>query len=298
MLKKILKLMLSMFMFLIYSNVFAMTLDSTNIELEPSKNKKINLYAEVPDGTLQVEFILVFDSYDIPVVFNPANGINDKNPDGPSHTLVLSESSSGKILLGTVSARVVKSPKVTSAGANIYSAKAIDSDGKKTNLNNQDLTVTVSKKTDNTNDNAEKPIDNNDNKPNVTEKKMLLDKIDSKLVNIQLKENVYEYNVTINENIKELDLVGVPTDKKYKVNISNQKISELVDDKITITVLNDKEEEKYFIKVNVLKNAENVVIDNSEFEVDSGYKSLWIVTGIILFLGLGVGVFLMNKQKY
>ena len=277
------------FMFFIYSNVFALTLDSTDLEIEAGKNKKVNLYADLPEGTMQVEFVLVFDSYDIPVVFNVAKGIKDESPDGPSHTLVFSESTSGKTLLGTVTARVVKSPKIKEAGANLHSAKAIDADGEKTNLNNKDIIVKVVKK------NEETTVDSQET--NTEEKGMLLDKINSSIVNIELKDKVYEYSVNVKEEVSELDLVAVPKDKKYTVNISNQKISELTDNKITITVINGKEKEEYTIKVNVIKEAQKVEIDDTEFEVNNGYKTKWIVSLVGLVIVLVAGVFLMNREK-
>lgn len=277
------------FMFFIYSNVFALTLDSTDLEIEAGKNKKVNLYADLPEGTMQVEFVLVFDSYDIPVVFNVAKGIKDESPDGPSHTLVFSESTSGKTLLGTVTARVVKSPKVKEAGANLHSAKAIDADGEKTNLNNKDIIVKVAKKIEET------TVDNQET--NTEEKGMLLDKINSSIVNIELKDKVYEYSVNVKEGVSELDLVAVPKDKKYTVNISNQKISELTDNKITITVINGKDKEEYTIKVNVIKEAQKVEIDDTEFEVNNGYKTKWIVSLVGLVIVLVAGVFLMNREK-
>lgn len=295
------------FMFFIYSNVFALTLDSTDLEIEAGKNQKVNLYADLPEGTMQVEFVLVFDSYDIPVVFNVAKGIKDENPDGPSHTLVFSESTSGKTLLGTVTARVVKSPKVTESGANIHSAKAIDADGEKTNLNNKDIIVKVVKKNEevapNNQENTNSNINNQNNEPNdnqetnTEEKGMLLDKINSSIVNIELKDKVYEYSVNVKEEVSELDLVAVPKDKKYTVNISNQKISELTDNKITITVINGKDKEEYTIKVNVIKDAQKVEIDDTEFEVNSGYKTKWIVSLVGLVIVLVAGVFLMNREK-
>ena len=289
MIKRLSKLLLIVFMFFIYSNVFALTLDSTDLEIETGKNKKVNLYADLPEGTMQVEFVLVFDSYDIPVVFNVAKGIKDESPDGPSHTLVFSESTSGKTLLGTVTARVVKSPKVKEAGANLHSAKAIDADGKKTNLNNKDIIVKVAKKIEET------TVDNQET--NTEEKGMLLDKINSSIVNIELKDKVYEYSVNVKEGVSELDLVAVPKDKKYTVNISNQKISELTDNKITITVINGKDKEEYTIKVNVIKEAQKVEIDDTEFEINNGYKTKWIVSLVGLVIVLVAGVFLMNREK-
>lgn len=295
------------FMFFIYSNVFALTLDSTDLEIEAGKNKKVNLYADLPEGTMQVEFVLVFDSYDIPVVFNVAKGIKDENPDGPSHTLVFSESTSGKTLLGTVTARVVKSPKIKEAGANLHSAKAIDADGEKTNLNNKDIIVKVVKKNEEVAPNNQENTNNNNNnqnnepndnqETNTKEKGMLLDKINSSIVNIELKDKVYEYSVNVKEEVSELDLVAVPKDKKYTVNISNQKISELTDNKITITVINGKDKEEYTIKVNVIKDAQKVEIDDTEFEVNNGYKTKWIVSLVGLVVVLVAGVFLMNREK-
>ena len=55
--------------------------------------------------------------------------------------------------------------------------------------------------------------------------------------------------VTYKEDVEELDLNPIARDKKYKIEISSQKISELIDNQIIITVKYGEKKEEYKIKI-------------------------------------------------
>ena len=275
-------------LFAFNDNTYALSLDETNLMVELGKREKISLYADLPDDTVEVDFTLFFDSYDIPVTFSSANGINDTNEDGPTHYLKFKSANSGKTLLGTVNIFVKANATITSAGAQFTKATAINSDGEKKTLNNQEIMVKIGKK-------VETPTEENNNS---TQKNLnLLKEIKSDIVNIKLEENVFEYEVSIKSSIDELDLKGIPIDEKYSVSYSSQKIEKLEDGKILITVTNGKEKQVYTIKVKVIKEADKVEIDTEEFQVDNSYKIKWIVVIIILSIILVVSLALNKKHS-
>ena len=132
------------------------------------------------------------------------------------------------------------------------------------------------------------------------ENKGLLKEINSKIVTINLEDNVYEYTVNVIETLEELDLVPVANDEKTKIEISSQKISELKDKRITINLSNNSDKEEYIIKVNTVPKptVKPVTIDNSEFVEKNGYKVKWIVVIVLLGTGLILCIlFLSNKKK-
>ena len=260
---------------------YALSIDETNIYVELGKSDKIPLYADLPDDTVEVDFTLFFDSYDIPVTFIAAKEINDTNEDGPAHYLKFKSAVSGRTLLGNISIFVKNNATIASAGAQFTKAKAINSDGEKKTLNNQEIMVRVGKKPETT---TETPKNYN-----------LLKEIQSDIVNITLVENVFEYEVVIKSSVEELDLKGIPNEDKYSVSYSTQKISDLEDNKILITVTNGKQKQIYTIKVKTIKEAEKVDIDTEEFEVDNSYKVKWFVIIILLSLVLVISLFLNKK---
>lgn len=287
--KKITKILLLLILLFNTHNVFALSLDKKNLTIEAGKKEKVNLYADLPEDTEKVEFTLTFESYDIPVIFSPAEGVKDKTPDGPPHTLTLPEASSGKTLLGYVTARVVATPNVVGSSANLFKAYAINSEGEKKQLTNQDLTVKIGKEV------TENTTPNTNTEPKVVDMNFLKS-IQSDIVSISIEENIFEYNVSVKSDLEELDLKPIPKDEKYTVSISSQKIKDLSDDKITITVSNGKEKQKYIVNVSIIKEAKKVDIDTSEFESNNSYKTKWVVVLIGTSLALA-GAIILNKNK-
>lgn len=279
-------------------NAKALSVSENNLSIKAKENKIIELYANTEEEIKEVRFTLVYTSYDIPGYFNIETGLNNTGT-GNNHKIVFPKPVSGKIKLGTVKVNVVDSPKVTASTINIHSAKAITSEETEIALKNQIINVTV-EKTQNTNTTTEEKdeptvVEQDNNKSENTEKKeQLLEKIESSIVNIDLEENVYEYSVKIKEDIEELDLKPITKDEKYKVEISTQKIAELENNQIIITVKNGENKEEYKIKVNIAKNVE---IDNKKFKPTFKYKGKWTIFAIIFSVVLFVGLILTKKQK-
>lgn len=292
--RKVSLLLFTIILMLVNTQVFALSLEKNEINIPAGEKKNVKLYAELPEDTVKVEFTLVFDSYDIPVYFSPTSGIIDETPNGIKHTLVLNEISSGETLLGSIIARVVTSPTVLKAGADLHSVNAYDSEGNKTALNNQNLQVTIGNDTDNNLTESQ----NDQEEPKTENKKTynLLEEIKNGETTILVVDDVFEYNLKVLSSVTELDLEVIPKKEKYKVEISSQIISELVDNKITITVTNGKEKQDYIINVEIIKDKPNIEIDKTEFKASTSHKGFWIF--IIIFSGIGLffGI-ILNKVK-
>jgi len=290
--KKFSLILFALILVLVNSQVQALILENDAVNIEAGNTKNIKLYADLPDDTVKVEFTLVFDSYDIPVYFSPTTGITDETPNGIKHTLILKTASSGETLLGSIIARVVAKPTVKRAGADLHSVNAYDGDGNKTALNNQNLYVTIGK-SNNTMTQEEKPETTNTDKKTYN----LLNEIKNGDDTILVVDDVFEYELKILNSVEELNLEAIPKNDKAKVTISNQKISELEDNKVTITVTNGKEKKDYIIKLKIIKDVPKVEIDDSEFKTDNGYKGIWIVMIILSGVGLFFGVVLNRVKK-
>ena len=128
---------------------------------------------------------------------------------------------------------------------------------------------------------------------NETLLKNILKSIESDIVNIKIKENVYEYTVNVLNNVNKLDLKPILTDNSYKVEISNQNLNELKDNKITITLTKNREKEVYTIIIN--KNS--IITKNDEEAEEFKYKGeLWIVFAIAFIIFI-FGI-IVSKKKY
>jgi len=284
--KRILLLFLLLVIFLPI-NVQALNIDKNNLTIEKGKSEIINLSTNTETEITEIQFTLVYTSYDVPAYFNVEPGLTDSNPNGIVHKISFPTPISGNIKLGTIRIDVVNNPKITVGTINIHSAKATATNGEIINLKGQTINATIGTPTE---------VENNEpDKTKETEKKNLLEKIESKIVNIELKDNTYEYSVKIKDEIEELDLKVIPKEEKYKVEISNQKISELKDNQIIITVSDGDYKEEYKITVNKIK-VEEIEVDDEVFESTYQYKGKWIVLIIIMTIILLVGLILTKKK--
>ena len=276
-------------------NVDALSVDKNNLTIAKGEDDSVSLYANVEAEVTEISFTLVYTTYDVPAYFNLESGLTDRNPNGIAHKIIFSNPVSGKIKLGTIDIDVVNNPKESYGTINIHSGKATTNNGT-VNLNAQTINVTIGKEEENTTPTitTEEP---DEEKPKEEVKKNLLEKIESKIVNIKLKENVYEYTVKIKEDIEELDLKPIAKDEDYKIEISSQKIEELEDNKIVIKVIDGDNTEEYIVKVNKESNKiEDIEIDNEEFESSFKYKGKWITIIIIMSVVLVVGLVLAKKK--
>ena len=129
--------------------------------------------------------------------------------------------------------------------------------------------------------------------------KNVLKEIKSDLVKINIQKHIFEYTIAINNDIEKLDLEPIAINESYKVEISNQEIATLEDNKINITITDNKGNKiDYIIKVNILKDISDVEIDDSDFKEKNTYKGKWIILVIIFSIILLFGLILTRKKKY
>lgn len=260
--------------------VSALSVDSTELTVAKGEKSTVNVYADLKEETTKVSFSLVYTTYDVPATFKAEEGITLKT-NTTKNTLTFSEAQKGQVKLGTIEISIPKSAKANKGTIRLNSATATSKSGNISKLDPVELTVTIGTSTNNSTS---------------VKESNLLKGITSKIVNIDLKDNVYTYEVNVKEDVKELDLVAVPKDEKSKVVISSQKISELKDGKIIINVTSPSNtKEEYIVKVNVLKT-DKVEIDKEEFKADSSYKGKWVVVIIVSVVALLFGFTLSKKE--
>ena len=260
--------------------VNALSVDSTELTVAKGEKSTVNVYADLKEETTKVSFSLVYTTYDVPATFKAEEGITLKT-NTTKNTLTFSEAQKGQVKLGTIEISILKSAKANKGTIRLNSATATSKSGNISKLDPVELTVTIGTSTNNSTS---------------VKESNLLKGITSKIVNIDLKDNVYTYEVNVKEDVKELDLVAVPKDEKSKVVISSQKISDLKDGKIIINVTSPSNtKEEYTVKVNVLKT-DKVEIDKEEFKADSSYKGKWVVVIIVSVVALLFGFTLSKKE--
>lgn len=260
--------------------VSALSVDNTELTVAKGEKSTVDVYANLEEETTKVSFSLVYTTYDVPATFKAEEGITLKT-NKTKNTLTFSEAQKGQVKLGTIEISILKSAKANKGTIRLNSATATSKSGNISKLDPVELTVTIGTSTNNSTS---------------VKESNLLKGITSKIVNIDLKDNVYTYEVNVKEDVKELDLVAVPKDEKSKVVISSQKISELKDGKIIINVTSPSNtKEEYTVKVNVLKT-NKVEIDKEEFKADSSYKGKWVVIIIASVVALLFGFTLSKKE--
>jgi len=293
------RIILALFMLLMVGlplRVNALSVSKNDLTINKGNEQIIDLYAEVDTEITEVNFSLVYTSYDVPAYFNIASGLRDEAV-GIKHRIVFSVPVTGKIKLGTIRIEVVDNPKITAGAVNIHTASAVTSDGENINLNTQMINVTINKEINTTTE--EEQVTTTETEPDKKENDdidvNLLSKIESEIVNIEIKKDVFEYTVKVKEDVNELDLKPVTASEGCEVEISSQKLSELVDNQIVIKVKDGEKIEEYKIKVKI-DEAVETEIDEAEFESSYSYKGKWIflivIFGIVLFAGL-----LLIKKK-
>ena len=280
--KRIKYLVLVLLLFFAFIKVNALEVSKNNLTIKKGGHEKVELYVNTENAITKVDFTLVFSTYDIPASFEIADGLTDSNPNGIKHNITLIEPQTGKILLGTVSISVKNNAPTMNGTVSIHTAYAKTESGETINLKAQTINIDVP------GEEQPKEVD-----------KSLIDKIESKLVDIELKKDVFEYTVTIKENIEELDLKAIPKDSNTKIEIGTQQISELTDNIITITAKNNDIEQKYLIKIETEKEEKRTaetIVDKDKFKKDNSYKIKWIILIVPLLMVFLSGM-LISKKK-
>ena len=306
--KKRIKYFFMVFLLLVsITKVEALSLSKNDLTIEKGGSDRVELYANVDATVKRVDFTLVFTTYDIPAAFIVNGAYTDTNPDGITHSVILPEAQSGKILLGTVDINVKKEPTDTAGSVSIHTASAVTTSDERVYLDSQTINIKIGTPEPTTSPSATPSAPSESPKPSETPKPseasastsktsaMLLDRIESKIVKITIKQANFNYNVRVSSDVEELDLKPIAKDKDTKIDITTQKIKELKDNKIIITAENGNLKETYTINVKI-KGKNEVEIDKGEFVADKSYKSKWIIMSVILALSLA-GSIIITKKK-
>lgn len=285
--------------FMLTTGVLALTVSENNIEIPKSDRKSIELSTNSEEMLTSVEFTLIYTTYDIPASFIVNPNYTDSNPNGIKHKIIFSEPINGNIILGNININVVDNPKDNAGTVNIHSAIGYTESGETINLTSQNINVTVlnNRETNTETNEIEKPKEDKHEETKEFDKNVLKE-IKSDLVKINIQKDIFEYTITINNDIEKLDLEPIAINESYKVEISNQEIATLEDNKINITITDDKGNKiDYIIKVNILKDISDVEIDNTNYKEKNTYKGKWIVLVIIFSIILLFGLILTRKKK-
>lgn len=286
--------------FMLTTGVLALTVSENSIEIPKSDRKSIELSTNSEEMLTSVEFTLVYTTYDIPASFIVNPNYTDSNPNGIKHKIIFSEPINGNIILGNININVVDNPKDNTGTVNIHSAIGYTKSGETINLTSQNINVTVlnNRETNTETNEIEKPKEDKQEETKKIDKNVLKE-IKSDLVKINIQKDIFEYTIAINNDIEKLDLEPIAINESYKVEISNQEIATLEDNKINITITDNKGNKiDYIIKVNILKDISDVEIDDSDFKEKNTYKGKWIILVIIFSIILLFGLILTRKKKY
>ena len=283
-LKKTWGIIAVLFVLLSLTNVKAFSVEKDTFYIIPGNREEIHLYADVEEEIVSVSFNLTFSSYDASATFAPNKAFKD-NAGNISHVVTLNEPTSGKIDLGVLTIKTKATARIGENAETVLINKGIakTQSGKEIELDRVNILVYLGEQDEYTED--EEPV--------IDTTAELLDRIDSSIVNITLKKNVFEYTVTVPAGTVELDLKPITKSETVKVTTSSQKISELEDNTIIITLEDGKVTQKYKIKVNVKKAIQETEIDYSNENKEYHYKWKYLV--IILICGLTIAGTLFIK---
>ena len=274
--KKLLKVLFSIsLIFILINKVEALTLEEKELHLAKGETKEIEVTEKFSEKIKKLEFNLVYYNNDITGTFQVNSSYQDKTS-GIKHEIVFPNGVSGELSLGKLQVFVAKNSSLQKGIININNVQATTLNGKILNLENISLPIFIDSKKENT-------VTGN-----------LIEKIDSNLVNISLKENTYEYKITVKEDIKELDLKPITKYQDTIIDISSQKLEKEKNNIITITAKKDNIEEEYKIQV---KYQKDIKIDTHKYKEDNSYKKKWII--IMIFFGsfFVVGLLFLKKEK-
>lgn len=274
------------------TKVYALSADKNSIEIEKNKSEDISLYAYLNSEVSSVEFTLTYSTYDFPAGFTVNSLFNNERGNATKHKIVFDTPKTGKIQIGTVNLRSVNNPKDKSGTININNANALTSTGEKITLSSQSITVTL--KDSNTTE-VKEEVKQEEVKVETIDKNML-EKINSDIVNIDLKKDVFEYNINVSSEVETLDLTPILKDETYKIDITSQKINELQDGKIIISVSKDDFKQEYKINVKVEEQKKTTNTKDSNFVSTYKYKGKWVSVITVLTIILVLGLFIKKKK--
>ena len=243
------------------------------LSIAPGNKKVVDLVVNTEDGFDKAKFTIITTNYDVGFRTIWSNEVVAKQENG-LYVVSLKENKTGEIVIASVTINTKDTAKLGTLGSIKATKVNIDSN----DLKSSEVKVTVSN---------EKSNNNN------------LKEITSKIVSIDFNKEKLDYEVEVESNIEELDLVATPEDEKAKVVISNQKLNK---NKTTITIkvtsekgdlkaykviVNKKKETKTTTKYSGTKNIEETKVDKKGFLV--------VLIGLLIIVLLDI--IYINKRK-
>ena len=272
------------------TNVKAFSVENDTLTLEPGSKEAIHLYANTEEEIDTIKFVLTYSTNDLKGTnFTAAKGVKDTYDGNSTHVIKLSEAQSGKIDLGTINIKTVSSPK--DAGGTVTVQEVTKNNDNVIGLKKLVVLIQIGEKDEETGE----PVVISEPVINETSDS-LLEGIDSSIVSIELRKNVYEYTVTVPADTTELDLKPVTSSVDVRATVSSQVINELEDGVITITLENGKVTQQYKINVKVKKAVVETEIDKTTEVKEYHYKWKYIVV-IILCVVVIAGTYLIKLPK-
>ena len=268
---KVKYLLILLLSFIFINKVNALSVDTTNITLNKGESKTIDVYENVDESVKNVSFSLVFTTYDVTAGFTVDSKYTDEAPSPINHNVILNGTDTGHIKIGTIEINASSNPKGNSGIVRIG--------GIEINVTINDINEVNTVPTDNI-------IDYN-----------LLKEIKSDIVNINLKKDVFDYDIIVNNDITTLDLVPVPISSEYNVEISSQEVKD--NSQIVIKVSNNKIEKEYKINVKVKSKSkyEDIYKDYVNEERKEFKYKYKIILAIILLLSIMFIGIILNRKK-
>ena len=266
--------------FLSIIDVHALEIVDLNPTIQIGETKDIELYANIPSNTKQIDFILSFLSYDATGTFESSIGTLTNN--GITHSISFDKPIEGRVKLGVVKIKVSNNTKIDTSTINLYNANAISKDNIKTKLNNQSIKINIVEEKDESTTN-------------------LLTSISSNIVDISLEPNKFVYDISVSNEVDKLDLTAKAIDETYKIDISNQEIKE-EKNQIYITVSKENIIEKYTINVtktpkdNIIEEVKETKKNEVSKIVNKNFKSGWTNVIIGLIIVFIIGLFMLRKK--
>ena len=250
--------------------------ESENILVAPGKTTEVGLFVESDKEFKNIKLNLITTSASINFYSVEYNQVFTRSTSGSITVLSSNDSLKSGTKIATVKLKASDNASISTTGYVRAVSATLDNS---ISLENAQVLVKVSNE-----------LSNNTNLSSIT----------SSLVNIDFNKETTNYEVEVESDVKELDLVATPEDKSSTAFVSSQ-VLKTGKNTITITVkAANKEEKVYTIIVNRKKDKESIVNSDSpkvhkEAKVD---KKGWVIILLALLIVLGIDlVNIMHKKN-
>lgn len=250
--------------------------ENDNISVAPGKTVEVGLFAESDKEFKNVKLNLITTSTSINFYSIEYNQVFTKSTSGSTTVLSSNTSLKSGTKIATVKLKASDNAQISTTGYVRAVSATLDNS---ISLENAQVLVKVSNE-----------LSSNNNLSSIT----------SSIVNIDFNKEITSYDVEVESDVNELDLVATPEDKSSTVDISSQ-VLKTGKNTITITVkAANKEEKVYTVNVNKNKSKESNPISETsskthkEAKVD---KKGWVVILLALLIVLGIDLISIMHKK-